>query len=306
MWIIFYILSEFAVNMCVRQEVPPIHVGRFPSMTTRVEHILILAKTYPSPSAKHAETSCVAGINDRGEARRLYPVPFRMISGDQQFQKWQWIDVRVEKSSADHRPESHKIYVDTIQVRERIPTKEKWCTRRLWWEKLPLYDSFELMDGERSGRGMSLAILRPKRLVRLEIVSVSEPDWTEEEMAKLLQEQSQGNLFSRDEERKHLKRLEKLPFDFYYHYVCETPAGEEVRKHKIVDWEVGMFFRTCRTNYGAGWEAPFRAKLELDFAEKDLIFMMGNMHRFPHQWLIISLIYPPKRVPQDDSQSSLF
>jgi hypothetical protein len=51
-------------------------------MATTVERILILAKTYPSPSAKHTETSCVAGINEAGEPRRLYPVPFRLITGD--------------------------------------------------------------------------------------------------------------------------------------------------------------------------------------------------------------------------------
>lgn len=60
----------------------------------RMERILILAKTYPSPSAQYVETSCVAGISQDGSMRRLYPVPFRMIEEGQQFKKWQWIDVR--------------------------------------------------------------------------------------------------------------------------------------------------------------------------------------------------------------------
>ena len=55
----------------------------------QIEQILILAKTYPSPSAKHIETSCVAGINRNGEMRRLYPVPFRLLQGRQQLKKWQ-------------------------------------------------------------------------------------------------------------------------------------------------------------------------------------------------------------------------
>ena len=59
-----------------------------------MERILILAKTYPSPSAQYVETSCVAGISQDGSMRRLYPVPFRMIEEGQQFKKWQWIDVR--------------------------------------------------------------------------------------------------------------------------------------------------------------------------------------------------------------------
>jgi hypothetical protein len=69
-----------------------------------MERILILAKTYPSPSAQYVETSCVAGISENGGMRRLFPVPFRMVEDGQQFKKWQWIDVRVEKANKDHRP----------------------------------------------------------------------------------------------------------------------------------------------------------------------------------------------------------
>jgi hypothetical protein len=57
-----------------------------------MERVLILAKTYPSPSAHYVETSCVAGIMEHGSMRRLYPIPFRLIEDGQQFKKWQWID----------------------------------------------------------------------------------------------------------------------------------------------------------------------------------------------------------------------
>jgi hypothetical protein len=39
----------------------------------RKERIVILAKTYPSPSSQYVETSCVAGISSDGEMRRLIP-----------------------------------------------------------------------------------------------------------------------------------------------------------------------------------------------------------------------------------------
>lgn len=60
-------------------------------MASQIERILILAKTYPSPSAQHVETSCVAGINEQGAMRRLYPLPFRLIEEGQKLKKWQWI-----------------------------------------------------------------------------------------------------------------------------------------------------------------------------------------------------------------------
>ena len=57
-------------------------------MDSRVERVLILCKTYPSPSARYVETSCVAGISEAGELMRLYPVPFRLIQDEKQFKKW--------------------------------------------------------------------------------------------------------------------------------------------------------------------------------------------------------------------------
>ncbi|MEK6354960.1 MAG: hypothetical protein V4796_15780 [Burkholderia cenocepacia] len=272
----------------------------------RVERILILAKTYPSPSAQYVETSCVAGIAQSGAMRRLFPVPFRMIEDGQQFRKWQWIDVRIEKANKDHRPESHKVYVDTINCGNVIDTKKEWSSRWEWLDKIPSFDSFDSIDAARLEGGLSLALLHPKRLLGLDIVKARNPDWTDDEREKLLQEQMQGNLFSEAEERKQVKQLRKVPFDFYYRYICDTPDGEEEHKHKIVDWEAGALFWKCRESYGADWEKPFRAKLEEDLGSKELMFLMGNQHRFQDQWLIISLIYPPKRKPADDRQGSLF
>lgn len=272
----------------------------------RMERILVLAKTYPSPSAKHVETSCVAGISQCGAMRRLFPVPFRMIEDVQQFKKWQWIDVRVEKASKDHRPESHKVYVDTIACGDVIDTRKAWAARWEWLDKIPAFDTFEAIDDARKIEGLSLALLRPKRLVGLDITKARHPDWTDEEKEKLEREQMQGDLFSEAEAKQQVKQLRKVPFDFHYRYVCETPEGEKEHKHKIVDWEAGALFWNCRHSHGDGWEGPFRAKLEGELGRKGLMFLMGNQHRFQDQWLIVSLIYPPKRQPEEDRQGALF
>ena len=272
----------------------------------RMERILILAKTYPSPSAQYVETSCVAGISADGSMRRLYPVPFRMIEEGQKFKKWQWINVRVEKAIKDHRPESHKLYVDTITCGDVIDTKKAWASRWEWLDKIPAFDSFDAIEAGRLSDGLSIALLRPKRLLGLEVTKARNQDWTEEEKEKLMREQMQGNLFSETEAKRQVKELRKVPFDFYYRYVCDTPEGEKEHKHKIVDWEAGALFWNCRRDHGVDWEKPFRAKLEEDLGNRDFMFLMGNQHRFQDQWLIISLVYPPKRKPSDDRQGSLF
>lgn len=272
----------------------------------RIERILILAKTYPSPSALYVETSCVAGISQDGVMRRLYPVPFRMIEEGQQFKKWQWIDVRVEKANKDHRPESHKLYVDTIACGDVIDTKKEWSARWEWLDKIPAFDSVDAIDAGRLNDGLSIALLRPKRLLGLDITKARHQEWTEEEKEKLMREQMQGDLFSEAEAKRQVKELRKVPFDFHYRYVCDSPEGEVEHRHKIVDWEAGALFWNCRRDHGVDWEAPFRAKLEGQLGGKDLMFLMGNQHRFQDQWLIISLVYPPKRKPVEVRQGSLF
>ncbi len=272
----------------------------------RIEHILILAKTYPSPSAQYVETSCIAGISQEGSMRRLYPVPFRMIEKDQKFKKWQWIDVRVEKANKDHRPESHKLYIDTITCGKVIDSKKEWSARWEWLDKIPAFDNFDAIDAGRLNDGLSIALMHPKKLLGLEITKARNQDWTEEEKDKLMREQMQGDLFSEAESKRQVKELRKVPFDFYYRYLCDTPEGEKEHRHKIVDWEAGALFWNCRRDHGVDWEEPFRAKLEGQLGDKDLMFLMGNQHRFQDQWLIISLIYPPKRKPVEVRQGSLF
>jgi hypothetical protein len=272
----------------------------------RKERILILAKTYPSPSAQYVETSCVAGISEHGAMRRLYPVPFRMIEEGKQFKKWQWIEVCVEKANKDHRPESHKLYVDTIICKEDIKTKQQWLARWEWLDKIPSFRSFDAIEASRLSAALSLALLHPKKIAGLDITKARNQDWTDDEKDKLAREQMQGDLFSEAEARRQVKELRKVPFDFYYRYLCDTPDGEKEWRHKIVDWEAGALYWRCQRDYGVDWEKFFRLQLEDNLGSKELMFLMGNQHRFQDQWLIVSLIYPPKRQPVDEMQGSLF
>lgn len=239
---------------------------------SRIERILILAKTYPSPSAQYVETSCVAGVSEHGIMRRLYPVPFRLIEEGQQFKKWQWVEARIEKASKDHRRESHRIYIDTVACGEVIDTKRAWTDRLRWLDKVPIFEGVDTLNAARINDGVSLALIRPTRLLGLDIVETRSADWTEEEREKLTRQQMQGELFTEAEARQQVKELRKVPFDFYYRYACRTSDGEREYRHKIVDWEAGALFWNCKRSHGANWEASFRAKLEADLGDKDLIF----------------------------------
>ncbi|NEW90120.1 hypothetical protein DU475_23035 [Rhodopseudomonas sp. WA056] len=275
-------------------------------MASRPARILILCKTYPSPSGKHVETSCVAGFEENGKFIRLFPVPFRLVDDDKKFKKWQWIKARVEKAKNDHRPESHRLFIDTITVEgEPLSVKLGWRDRRKVLDRIQVFDDFAALDQARISTGITLGLLRPSRILCLDITRTENPDWTAEEREKLVQNERQGGLFDAADERR-IATLRKLPFDFHYRYSCEIQGDSREYRHKIADWEAGALYWKCRRSYGTAWEAPFRAKLEKSLPAADLTFLMGTIHRFPDQWLIVSLIYPPKQQSGAECQGSLF
>lgn len=268
------------------------------------ERVLILCKTYPSPSEKYVETSCVAGVRPDGSLIRLYPVPFRLIAADKQFKKWQWVDAKIEKARKDHRPESHQIKIDTLRCElDPLSASNGWRARWQAIVRTPIAKSFDQIESERVRSGQSLALLRPAKLVALDIEDVKSTTWTDDEVSKLAAEQKQASLF--DDDQADVRTLRKLPFSFYYRYECELEDGTtQIFKHKLVDWEVGALYWNCSQKYGINWEEKFRSKMWDFMISRDIIFMMGNIHRFPSQWLIVSIIYPPRE--NHERQADLF
>jgi hypothetical protein len=261
------------------------------------ETLLIITKTYPSPSRKYRETSCVAAINQDGEMRRLFPIPFRLLDGDMQFKRWEWVKARISKASDDHRPESFKVDIDSIDRIQRMGTDQGWA-ERMQWIAPHFLQNYDSLESRRQTTGQTLGFIRPIEFTLI-IKPSDKPDWSPDEKAKLIQD----GLFDSTALRTMLP-LKKVPFDFYYSYTCQTPAKQQLYKHKLTDWEVDALYWNCQRDYGQNWEKYFRLRLESDFSEKkEIAFLMGTMHRFPDQWLIVGLVYPPK---MDARQQSLF
>lgn len=97
--------------------------------------------------------------------RRLYPVSFRSIEQDQQFKKWQWIEVVVSKATTD-RPESHKVDIGTLLTKDEVTTKQNWAERREWIDRMPTFASYDEIEQARKDGGGTIALLRPKRRTR--------------------------------------------------------------------------------------------------------------------------------------------
>jgi hypothetical protein len=214
-------------------------------------------------------------------------VPYRRLHASQKFKKYQWINVGVERASNDHRPESHKITQQTLQiVSDVLPTTDAWAARKKVIMPLKAPSMCALRRQRDEFGSPTLGIFKPGLIEKLAIKKC-EPQWSQAEIEIM----KQGDLFSSEP----AEDLEKIPYEFSYKYRCDE---EGCRGHmmKCTDWEMGQSWRKWRTDYGDNWEVQFRRRYETDMRERDTHFYVGTLHRNPGEWIIVGLFYPPKKA----------
>jgi hypothetical protein len=79
----------------------------------------------PRASKKYGETVCCAGVTEDGTWKRLYPVRFRQLTGDTQFQRWDWVTFRYRRPTDDIRSESCHIFEDTICIEGNVEASRR-------------------------------------------------------------------------------------------------------------------------------------------------------------------------------------
>ncbi len=254
--------------------------------TTTREKVLITVMTYPHPSESYQELVCTAGITESLEWVRLYPVDYRYRARNQQFKKYQWIEVELAApKSNDNRKESRRPILDSIRLLgERLPTKDNWAERRALIDRMPHHSMKELKELFGKER-VSLGVVRPSRVLDLEIRK-ADPEWKPEWQNIY----DQLRLFEPPP-----KPLRKLPYSF--HYVFESEGSSKPHTAMCEDWELGTLFLKESDRLGSEEAAAESVKNkflgELCRADKDTRFFMGT--RFPYNvWLVLGVFWPPK------------
>lgn len=123
------------------------------SITPQSSRAVILVKALPQPSRRYGETVCCAGITIDRKWKRLYPVRFRHLQGDQSFARWDWVSFKYNRPIRDTRSESCHVFEDSIAVDGKLPEKER--PRLL--NPLIVGSAKQAMD-----LGQSLALIRPR------------------------------------------------------------------------------------------------------------------------------------------------
>lgn len=257
-----------------------------PAMT----RVLIAVMTYPHPSGSHQELVCTAGITDKNEWVRLYPIDYRYQPHDRQFRKYQWVEVALEErgQGKDGRKESRKPQLDSLRIcGEPLSTENEWRDRRSIIDSMPHSTVAELEAAYEADK-TSLGIVRPKRVMDLKI-ELADPEW-KPEWQILFQ---QMTLFGPPQ-----KPLAKLPFKWSYVFQCED--GVEYTR-MIEDWELGVLFLKLRDQMDENKAAEaVKEKFlgELCASSRDTRFFMGTV--FPYNtWIVLGVFWPPRCTQQE-------
>ena len=258
-------------------------------MSTETIRFVPLVKAYPTPSERYGEAVCVAGVRlDSGGPRwtRLYPVLFRDLPDDQQFSKYDVLELDVLPHS-DYRPESSRPLLDTIRRVGHMDTTDAWRERRKVVEPILIESMCDLARRQDLDQ-TSLGAFRPRQVTGIE-PSPESGEWTDEQLASL----SRMSLFAQER-----KQLRKVPWRFRYQYNCGPPCTGH--SQRIIDWEIyATYFnarRNRRENEAIGAVCD-RWLTTLCGPDKDTIFFVGNQREGPRGFLVLGVFWPPKERP---------
>lgn len=270
--------------------------------------VLITVTTYPLPSRSYDELVCTAGILENGKWIRIYPVPFKFLSGlrkDGKVEsfKYNWIELDLIKRQDDFRPESHSpldYSFKNLNVLGKIDTKGNWQERKAFCLNDVYTNKSKLLADSKHPTNISLATFKPTKILSFEI-EPDEREWKNEwkELRK------QGDLFDNDKSTEI--PIAKLPYKFYYRFIDDQGVSSTLM---IEDWEIGALYWNCLKSADGDEDLALlkvREKYEKEFLnEKDIYLFLGttrewHMRRANNPFVIIGVFYPKKEI-----QLSLF
>ena len=274
-----------------------------------IEKILVTVMTYPTLSEKHFETVCTAGFRENGSWIRIFPVPYRVLLGQDEskrYHKWQWIEVDLEQNLVhDKRRESYHIRnIDSLKLLSPLDIKHANWDLRLSWvlKNKKVYKNMSDLLEDTKRDNTSLAVLKPSQIT--DVVFKKEDMSKFEEKLKQQKDKYKAELLQmrlfedENEMSKTFRFAEKVPYKFSY--VFTTEDGKQ-RTLMIEDWEIGMLYRNVLQKYKSEAIACQKVKEKyLKMAKDDIYLFLGtsyewHMKNAPDPYLIIGVFAPPKK-----------
>lgn len=268
--------------------------------------VLITVKTHPIPSAKYGELVCTAGVTEKGDFIRLYPINFRDQPYSKQYRKYQWVEIDAEHHRGrDSRKESYRPDCDTLVILgEPIPTSRGDWSARAKYVLQNVATSVEELRERQEEDHTSLGIVRPKVVHDL-IAEPTDPKWKESFLAEL----RQARIWDDRPVSKEPPR--KVPFKFKYVFECDDPR---CKGHRMMneDWELGALYWRMIDEGCTEDEAIRKVRekflTQMCGSDRDTYSFLGTVLAHPKSWVIIGVFWPPKpkKVGEGGRQGRLF
>lgn len=250
--------------------------------------VTILVKALPQPSRKYGETVCCAGVTPDGLWKRLYPIRYRHLAGENAFSRWDIVRFRYRPPRQDKRAESCNVEENSIEILGETPRRER--SRLLDPLILPSV-------GEAARLGHSLALIRPidarfsHRRKTTEALS--------EERAAYAEAARQGSLLD-----KELETLEPTPYEFKFRF----RDAEAEHTYTNGDWEAHAMFYNGRRRGKTETEvlAWMDHVFNVEYPTNGMAFAVGNQAKRPQVWQLLGVVRLDELSMSEKAQGSLF
>ncbi len=242
--------------------------------------VAILVKALPQPSSRYGETVCCAGVTLDREWKRLYPVRFRHLSGQNAFKRWDIVSYDYGWPKQDIREESCHVHEESIRIEGAL---DKPARVRLL-SPLIIGSAEEAMS-----RGQSLALIRPRNpRFRWKVKPQGVID---AEKAAFDRAARQIGMFD-----EKLAALDPTPY--YFSFTFEDDAGKHT--YQCGDWEAHAMFwheshRTSAERALAWMDETFNGT----YPKEGMVFAIGNQAKRPKTWQLLGVLKLPEEKQGD-------
>ncbi len=274
-------------------------------MPSEHARVLITVKAAPEPSKTYVDTVCVAGVrlndDDTVEWVRIYPVAFRHLSSEQQFTKFEVIELDLRRSTKDARHESHRPNWETLK-REGRGKAHPIAARGPILERLigpTMCDLRAGVEADLNAQSLGLVEVRDLKPLKFE----EHGPWTAAQVAGMTAAMSQLDFFG---ETEKLPELIPPRFKVYYSYRCMT---EDCSGHnpRILDWELSALQYRNRFRSDDELKAIIRQKFHTEMWNEKVrtYFFVGNFADMTKRrsFSVLGVYRPPRN---SDYRTTLF
>ena len=266
-----------------------------PSSKRSRVRVRILVKAYPQPSQKYDETVCVAAITEDGrEMLRLYPIRYRHLPKDRQFDRFDLVELDVERPHDDHRPESRHVDEDSIRILGAGKKLAASAKVQLW--RAHVAPSLKALHEENKATKRSFGIIRPDAGSLKFFVEKEDQADAADRAANEAAFQQVSLL------EAPLSKLPAPEYSFGYRF----RSGGNPHRHYLHDWEVQAAYIAYRRRY----KADALKMLEKEYGERiptrNPHFIMGTMKAHPQTFIVIGVLRSGTSPNDLNTQGTLF